>query len=57
MEKKHLTIEDIARAIDNAPKQTPEQKAKSEEFARKMKKISSEELQELRRKAREKHDV
>lgn len=54
---KHLTIEDLAKSIANAPKQTPEQRAKGEEFARKMKGISSEELQELRKKAEEKYGL
>lgn len=52
-----LTIEDLAQAIANAPKQTPEQKAKGEELARKMKGISPKELQELRKKAEEEFGI
>lgn len=45
--------EKVAKTNPKAPKQTPEQRAKGEELARKMKGISSEELQELRKKAEE----
>ena len=50
---KYLTIEDIARAIDNAKPLTAEQKAKLEELGRKMKETTYEERRAMRLKADE----
>lgn len=57
MMSRKLTEQEIYEALHNPKKRTPEQRAKGEELARKMKGISSEELQELRKKAKEEFGI
>ena len=54
----HLTMEDFERVLErakNRPPRTPEEIKRSEEFAKKMRNLSSEERQAMRKKFMEEH--